>query len=83
MDKGLSTYTSLDEMVGSRFTGEMEAIRQLLLVIKEAIESEVKLPNYLELSGDKFNVNFSVLTVDPEPVARPESPVEKPSMSFC
>lgn len=83
MDKGLASYTHLDEMVGARFTGEMEAIRRLLLVIKEAIEAEVKLPNYLELSGDNFNVNFSVLTVDPEPVARPESPVEKPSMLYA
>lgn len=78
MKKGLDTFIKLDDWTDTRFASEMEAIRELLLVIKEAIEAEEKLPNHLELSGDKFKVNFELLTVPLDPVVRPESPVEKP-----
>jgi hypothetical protein len=60
-----------------RFHTELEAIREMSNVIKEAIEVEARLPNELVLEGEKFKVNFDTLTYEPEPEPRPESPVEK------
>lgn len=75
--KGAEVYLQLEEWIGLRFQAEMDAISQMLLVIKEAIESENRLPNTLVLDGDKFKVDFGLLTYEPEPEPRPESPVEK------
>jgi RNase P/RNase MRP subunit p29 len=75
--KGIDVYYLLDEWVGTRFQSEMDAIRDTLNVIKEAIEAEVKLPNEMILEGEKFKVDFNVLTYEPEPDVRPDSPVEK------
>lgn len=77
MHKGLKTFIQLDEWIGAAFVHEMDAIRKLLLVVKEAIEAEAQLVNHLELNGDKFNVNFELQTLSPAPTPRPESPIEK------
>lgn len=80
--KGLEVYFLLDEWISLRFQSEMQAIREMLSVIKEAIEAEVKLPNSLVLEGEKFKIDFATLTYEPELEARPESPVEKLSKSL-
>jgi hypothetical protein len=77
MNNGLKAFVQLDEWIGARFLQEMEAIRELLLVIKEAIEAEAQLTNHLELNGDKFVVNFQLQAFSPPITPRPESPVEK------
>ncbi|KAI8620173.1 hypothetical protein BC830DRAFT_1100580 [Chytriomyces sp. MP71] len=74
---GIELYSFLDEIIGFRFQSEMDSIRDLLNVIKEAIETESRLPNEVALNGEKFRVNFSALTLEPEPEPRPESPTEK------
>ncbi|KAJ3111830.1 Sperm flagellar protein 2 [Phlyctochytrium bullatum] len=76
-NKGIETYLLLDEWIGARFQAEMDAIKELLNVIKEAVELEVRLPNELVLEGEKFRVDFAILTHEPDPEPRPESPVEK------
>jgi hypothetical protein len=60
----------------------MTAIRDMLILIKEAIELEMRLPNQLLLEGERFKVNYEILTFEPEPEPRPESPVEAPGMSI-
>jgi hypothetical protein len=72
-------YNLLDEWIGIRFQNEVDAIREMMNLIKEAIEEEVKLPNELILEGEKFKIDFTVLTYEPEQEMRPESPVEKQS----
>jgi len=78
----------LDDWIASRFSSEMNSIREFLYVIKDAIESESRLPNILLLDGvfsypfyvqDKFKIDFRTLTFSPPPEARPESPSETPS----
>ncbi|KAI9355938.1 hypothetical protein DFJ73DRAFT_824011 [Zopfochytrium polystomum] len=76
--KGIEVYNLLDEWIGLRFQNEMDAIREMLNLIKEAVEMEVKLPNELILEGEKFKVDFTILTLEPDQEPRPESPVEKP-----
>ncbi|KAI8843668.1 hypothetical protein BC829DRAFT_400872 [Chytridium lagenaria] len=66
-NKGIEAYVLLDEWIGTRFQSEMDAIREMLYVIKEAVEMEVRLPNELVLEGEKFRVDFGVLTFEPEP----------------
>ena len=78
MNKGLKTLVQIDEWIGARFLAEMEAIRELLLVIKEAIEAEAQLANHLELNGDKFTVNFELQTLAAVPTPRAETPTETP-----
>ncbi|KAI9197523.1 uncharacterized protein BJ171DRAFT_427982 [Polychytrium aggregatum] len=77
-NKGIEVYSLLDEWIGMRFQAEMDAIKEMLVVIKDAIESESRLPNELVLEGEKFKVDYNVMTYEPEPEPRPESPVEKP-----
>ncbi|TPX63415.1 adenylate kinase [Spizellomyces sp. 'palustris'] len=77
-NKAIDVYTSLDDWIGARFAAEMDAIREMLNVIKEAVEAESKLPNLLILQGERFKVDFQVLTYEPEPEPRPPSPLEKP-----
>ena len=76
-NKGLKIFIQLDEWIGESFFQEMEAIRNLLLVIKEAIEAEAQLVIHLELNGGKFGVNFELQTLLPALTPRPKSPVEK------
>ncbi|KAH6574351.1 hypothetical protein BASA62_002468 [Batrachochytrium salamandrivorans] len=75
--KGFECFILLDDWIGLRFQGEMNATKDMMNVIKEAIESEAKLPNKLSLIGEDFKVDFGQLTLEPEPEARPESPLEK------
>ncbi|KAI8928765.1 hypothetical protein BC831DRAFT_447306 [Entophlyctis helioformis] len=77
-NKGFDMYIQLDDWIGARFQAEMDAAKDMMNIIKEAIESEAKLPNQLVLEGEKFIVDFGMLTLEPEPEPRPESPVEKP-----
>ena len=80
--KAVEAYQTLDDCINQRYSAEMEAIKDMLAVVKEAIEVEVRLPNELVLEGEKFKVNFSVITYELEPEPRPESPVERKSMYF-
>lgn len=75
--KGIDVYNLLDEWIGIRFQNECEAIVEMMNLIKEAIEVEVKLPNELVLEGEKFKIDFTILTYEPELEMRPESPIEK------
>lgn len=49
--KGLECYMLLDEWISMRFNSEMDAVREFLYVIKDAIESEARIPNNLVLDG--------------------------------
>jgi hypothetical protein len=75
--RALEVFCFLDECVGNSFKAEMAAIKELVLVIKQAIELEVKLPNELVLHGETFFVNYASWTFEPDPPTRPPSPVEK------
>ncbi|KAI8909472.1 hypothetical protein DFJ77DRAFT_472693 [Powellomyces hirtus] len=75
--KGIEVFTLLDDWISTRFGCEMDAVREMLNVIKEAIEAEAKLPNRLALHGEKFKVDFGLLMYEPDPEPRPPSPVEK------
>jgi hypothetical protein len=55
--KGLECYMLLDDWIASRFSSEMNSIREFLYVIKDAIESESRLPNVLLLDGVNKNNN--------------------------
>ncbi|KAI8999817.1 hypothetical protein BC832DRAFT_563700 [Gaertneriomyces semiglobifer] len=73
----ITVYSLLDELILGRFNAEMDAIRELNTLVKEAIETEAKLPNLLLLTGEKLRVDFGGLTYVPEPEPRPRSPIEK------
>ncbi|KAK6091403.1 hypothetical protein MT418_8550 [Batrachochytrium dendrobatidis] len=75
--KSFESFILLDDWIGARFQAEMNAAKDMTNVFKEAIESEEKLLNQLTLSGEKFQVDFGKLTLEPELVMPPESPVEK------
>ncbi|KAI8807069.1 hypothetical protein BJ742DRAFT_854688 [Cladochytrium replicatum] len=75
--KAVEVYMQLDEWIGLKFSAEMDGIRSLMAVVKEAIESEARLPNELGLEAERFRIEFNVLTYEPDPERRPESPVEK------
>ena len=55
---------------------ELEAVKELVDLVKECIEKEAKLPHELILSGEHFSIN-NVLMVEPPPEPRPGSPMEK------
>ncbi|ORZ39401.1 hypothetical protein BCR44DRAFT_1426463 [Catenaria anguillulae PL171] len=73
----MEVFAYLDECVGNSFKGEMVAIKDVVQLIKQAIELELKLPNELLLDGQHFSVNYHALTYEPEPMPRPISPIEK------
>ena len=75
--KGFEAFILLDDWIGARFQAEMDATRDMTNIIKDAIECEMRLPNQLVLEGDSFKIDFGLLTLEPEPEPRPESPVEK------
>lgn len=72
-------YSQLDEWIGMKFHGEMDAIRELVNIIKDAVELEQRLPNELVLENDAIFVNTEILTYEPEPQPRPQSAVEAKS----
>jgi hypothetical protein len=47
----MECYMLLDDWIATRFSSEMNSIREFLYVIKDAIESESRLPNTLLLDG--------------------------------
>jgi len=55
----------------------MNAINELIIVIKEAIECEARLPNELILEGENFKVNYDILTYIADPLPPSKTPVEK------
>ncbi|KXS16769.1 hypothetical protein M427DRAFT_30893 [Gonapodya prolifera JEL478] len=79
--RGVEAFTLLDEWLNGRYQSELEAIKELVGTIKEAIEFETRLPNELVLEGDKFKIDPGVLTFEPEPERRPSTPVEKTGWS--
>ncbi|KAI9143629.1 hypothetical protein BKA69DRAFT_86943 [Paraphysoderma sedebokerense] len=76
--KAVEAYIQMDSWIGNKFRDEMDAIRDMLAVIKDAVELETRIANELTLDGEKFKVEHSILTFEPEPEPRPESPIEKP-----
>jgi hypothetical protein len=65
-NKALQVFINLDELIGHRFAIEMMAVKDLVNVIREAIEFSQKLPNRLLLQGDKVIIDFSTLVYQPE-----------------
>lgn len=70
------TFVSMDDWIGSKFQQEMDAINELMHTVREAIERERKIPHQIVLEGDNFIINFGIMTFEPEPEIRPESPIE-------
>ncbi len=64
----INIYRRLEEWIGSRYKVEIDATRDLTVLIHEAIEAEQKIPKL-------FN-DFGGLLLSPEPSPRSESPVE-------
>jgi hypothetical protein len=75
-------YTGLDEWIGFRYKSEIDAARDLTVLIREAIEAEQRLPNQILLEGDKLYLDFGTLVLQPDPEPRPESPIEKTSGEY-
>ncbi len=63
--KSQDTYNLLDEWNIKRFHSEMEGIRDLVNVIREAIEIEIQIPNEIVLQGNRFVVDLKTLTIEP------------------
>eukprot|EP00833_Pecoramyces_ruminatium_P006888 jgi/Orpsp1_1/1180920/evm.model.c7180000075125.1 len=74
---GIDVFSLLDEWITARYQIEINAINELIVVIKEAIECEARLPNELILEGENFKVNYNVLTYIADPLPPSKSPVEK------
>lgn len=76
-NKSFQTLINLDNWIGVRFLAELSAVKDLVAIIKEAIETEQKLPNKLILEGDKAKIDFRVLVCDLETEDRPKVPAKK------
>ncbi|ORX47939.1 hypothetical protein BCR36DRAFT_405248 [Piromyces finnis] len=74
---GSDVFNLLDEWITTRYQIEMNAISELIIVIKEAIECEARLPNELILEGENFKVNYDILTYIADPLPPSKTPVEK------
>lgn len=81
-NKAYHVYICLDELVTQRFVAETQAIKDLINLIKETIEAEQKLGNKLLLIGDKIQIDFTKLVIEPEIEQRPKSPTHPQSNLF-
>ncbi|TPX51313.1 adenylate kinase [Synchytrium endobioticum] len=77
--KSVDAFAALTEWTNQRFQAELDGVRDISVYIREAIESESKLPVALVLEGPRFTIEKDVLTFEPEPEPRPGSPVERRS----
>ncbi|KAI8897549.1 hypothetical protein BC833DRAFT_621127 [Globomyces pollinis-pini] len=75
--RALEVYLMMDDWIGVRYRSEIDAAKDLMHLIKEAIEAEAKLPNLLVLEGEKLKIDYTTLVYQPEEEPRPESPLEK------
>lgn len=57
--RAAALYVQLDEWTANRFQTEIDAIRELIGVVRTAIETEMKLPNELLLKGEEFLIDFT------------------------
>jgi hypothetical protein len=78
-NKAYHVYINLDEWVTQRFIAEIQAVKDLVNIVKETIEAEQKLPNKLLLVGDKVHIDFSRLVIEPEIEIRAKSPIQPQS----
>jgi adenylate kinase family enzyme len=78
-NSSIQVYSEMDEWIGTRYRQEVEAARDIMNLIKEAIESEQKLSNLITIDGDRLSLDFGTLVVPPKEDPPPEIPVEKPS----
>ena len=72
----------LDDWITTRYHIEIDAINEMIIVIKEAIECEARLPNELILEGENFKVNYDILTYIADPLPPSKSPVERLSKNI-
>ena len=70
-------YQRLEEWIGSRYKIEVDATKDLTILLKEAIQAHQKLPSLILLSGAKLFQDFGTLVLEPEVEPRSDSPVEK------
>jgi hypothetical protein len=78
-NKAYQVYICLDEWVTQRFLAETQAVKDLVNVVRETIEAEQKLPNKLMLVGEKLQIDFSRLLIEPEVEQRAKSPIQPQS----
>ncbi|ORX79042.1 hypothetical protein BCR32DRAFT_294674 [Anaeromyces robustus] len=74
---GMDVFSLLDDWITARYQIEINAINELVIVIKEAIECESRLPNELILEGENFKVNYDILTYITDPLPPDKTPVER------
>jgi len=74
---GIDVFNLLNEWITARYQIEINAINELIIVIKEAIECEARLPNELILEGENFKVNYDILTYVADPLPPSKDPTEK------
>ena len=75
--KTVETFQILDESIGFVYKSEIDTAKNLVMIIKECIESEQKLSNQILLQTDKLIIDYSTLVTPPEVEQRPTTPQEK------
>jgi hypothetical protein len=75
--KALEVFALMDEWIGTRYKAEIECAKDLVLLIKDAIEKQRRLPNLIYVENEKLMLDYSTLVYKPEDPPRPDSPVEK------
>jgi adenylate kinase family enzyme len=78
-NNSIQVYSEMDEWIGTRYRVEVEVARDVMNVVKEAIEAEQKLSNLITIDGDRLFLDFGTLVVPPKEDPPPEIPVEKPA----
>jgi hypothetical protein len=76
-NRALDVYVTLDDWIGQRYRAEIDVARDLANLIKEAIENEQLLPNYLLLQGEQLKIDYSKLVYEPKEEPLPPTPSEK------
>ncbi|KAJ1512515.1 Sperm flagellar protein 2, partial [Coelomomyces lativittatus] len=76
-NRSIELYSHLDDRIGVNFRGEIAAVKNLVVYVKQAIELELKLPNELCLNGQEFKIDLSYMMFEPEPPPNPPSPKEE------
>lgn len=75
--KALEVFALMDDWIGTRYKAEIECAKDLVLLIKDAIEKQRRLPNLIYVENEKLMLDYSTLVYKPEDPPRPDSPVEK------
>ena len=79
--RSLETFSVLDDWNNHRFHAEMNGVRNLISVIRQSSEIEIKIPHEMILLGEKFYVDLSALAIQSESEAPHVSLQEKSSRS--